>query len=209
MRQPPDYGVELEDIKRDLIRAGHDLSGPNCGKITREFAWRKRGEGFGLLKKETGNNFMGASTDYLTYRQPDGSYILSDVIGDGGGSNHIQWDFFHSPDDSEENRFLAVTINPNLLNTDSGPVILPPIDPKGQLQAQIDMLKVGMDQLRIQINELHNRSLEVVHDGDKIALQSKSGDGHEQFMRYDWDDKLAKFDAREAGSGETYQVWKK
>lgn len=72
----------VQRIKAELEAKGVDLKGP-CGafQITKRVAWELRNDGAGLLYKNTGNNCMDFSVDYIIWR--DGQQ--RDILKDAGG----------------------------------------------------------------------------------------------------------------------------
>lgn len=92
-RQPPettssspgaDVIPAIAQAKAELVAAGVDLTGDNCGKIV-ERACNYMSGGAGLLSKTSGANYNGHSIDYIV--MPDGNawdMVVSCGDGDGG-----------------------------------------------------------------------------------------------------------------------------
>lgn len=87
---PTESAAYVAAIKSALLAQGRDLSGP-CGAwtIAQNVAWGLRVRGYGLLSKPSGNNCQGFATDIVM--QNDGTGVIVDILGDGGGNNTPSW----------------------------------------------------------------------------------------------------------------------
>lgn len=100
----------VSDVVNDLRARGVDISGP-CGAlaIVKRVAWRLRGEGAGLLFKNTGNNCEERAVDIIVYADGHGF----DVLVGSGDPNGNGADWSPVAIDSGASRWRGVAVDPD------------------------------------------------------------------------------------------------